>query len=373
MKTLKFLHAADLHLDAPFRSLPGEKAAVCRGEQRLLLNRLAKLAEEEAVDFVLLSGDLLDGENLYFETGQQLLRCLRDMTVPVYIAPGSHDPYTVSGFYARAALPDNVHVFPTQEITCVEEERTGTLIYGAAFTGPSCPPLLRGFHARPETDRRQIMCLYGDAEHPNSAKNPITEDEIADTGLDYLALGHGHTASGLRKAEKTFYAWPGCAEGHSFAESGEKTVSVITLNGEECTEERYCVSSRRYMKMSVDVTGTDPLLAVNTALPEDPARDIYRITLTGQTAQAPKTGLLRAALEDLFFELQLKDATGLSEDLWQKASEDSLRGRFLRTMRKQYEQARDEAARRRVESAARWGLAALDGKEEVNPHEDQPT
>ena len=70
MSTLKILHAADLHLDSPFEGLPAGKASVRRSEQRGLLGRLAELALREKANIVLLSGDLLDSDNTYFETGE---------------------------------------------------------------------------------------------------------------------------------------------------------------------------------------------------------------------------------------------------------------------------------------------------------------
>ena len=101
MRKIKILHAADLHLDSPFEGLPAGKAAVRRGEQRDLLIRLAALAQREQVDLVLLSGDLLDSTNTYFETGEELIRSLGRMNAPVFIAPGNHDYYNPRSPYAR--------------------------------------------------------------------------------------------------------------------------------------------------------------------------------------------------------------------------------------------------------------------------------
>ena len=76
MRTVKLIHAADFHLDSPFQSLPASKAAVCRQEQTLMLQRLAELAEAESADLMLLPGDLLDSANTRGETGELLLRQL---------------------------------------------------------------------------------------------------------------------------------------------------------------------------------------------------------------------------------------------------------------------------------------------------------
>ncbi len=111
MRKLKILHAADLHLDSPFEGLSAGKAAIRRKEQRELLARLADLAVTEQVDLVLLAGDLLDSANTYYETGEELIRALKGIPAPVFIAPGNHDWYSAKSPYARLRLPENVQVF----------------------------------------------------------------------------------------------------------------------------------------------------------------------------------------------------------------------------------------------------------------------
>ena len=119
MSTLKILHTADLHLDSPFEGLPSGKASVRRNEQRGLLGRLAELAQSEKADVLLLSGDLLDSDNTYYETGDELIRSLGGTGMPVFIAPGNHDYYSDKSPYARLELPANVHVFTKEKPDCV--------------------------------------------------------------------------------------------------------------------------------------------------------------------------------------------------------------------------------------------------------------
>ena len=106
-------------------------------------------------------------------------------------------------------------------------------------------------------------------------------------------------------------------------------------------------------------------------MPDGTENDIYRLILRGETAEAPDVSALRAAFEDSFFSLQIRDETSLRRDVWEKAGEDSLRGQFLSRLRKKYDEAKDEAERERTVQAARWGLAALDRREEVVRHADQ--
>lgn len=369
--TIKLLHTADLHLDSPFEALPAGKAAIRRAEQRQLLGALARLAQEEAVDLALLSGDLLDSNCSFFETGEELVRCLRALAVPVFIAPGNHDPYTLSSPYARLRLPDNAHVFTRGEIDSVALPELNARVYGAAFTGTSAPALLEGFRAAEESGVWKLLCLHGEVGRKDSLYDPISEEQLAASGLDYAALGHIHRASGLKKAGDTWYSWPGCPEGRGFDECGEKTVNIVTLDDAGgCELKTVSIAARHYRVLRVDVSEADPLLSIVTQLPDDTVKDVYRIVLTGETETAPDLTRLYANLSEMFFELQLRDETRLRQSVWAGAGEDSLRGIFLKKLRARYDAAESEEARQQVEQAARWGLAALNNAEEVARHED---
>ena len=371
MSNLRILHSADLHLDSPFEGLSAGKAAIRRGEQRELLRALGALARREKADLVLLAGDLLDSDNTYYETGEELVKCLGQIPAPVFIAPGNHDYYSAKSPYARLKLPENVHVFTQNAIEAVELPELGARVYGAAFTEKRSGALLRGFRAEKQGDVWNLLCIHGEAGVKDSAYNPISQQELAESGMDYVALGHIHKASGLQKAGDTWYSWPGCPEGRGFDETGEKTVSLVELSEEGCRMETFPIASRRYEVMKVDVTGSDPLLAIHTQLPDETVSDIYRIVLTGEIEQSPDLNRLYSTLAELFFELQLRDETRLRRSVWEHAGEDTLRGLFLMKLKKRYDAAGSEEQRLAIEQAARWGLAALDNREEVAKHEDQ--
>ena len=57
--------------------------------------------------------------------------------------------------------------------------------------------------------------------------------------------------------------------------------------------------------LTLDITERDPLLLIHTSLPDDSVRDIYRITLTGESVKAPDLQKLHQNLDEMFFSLQL--------------------------------------------------------------------
>lgn len=355
---IKFLHAADLHLDSPFAALSPEKAAQRRREQRQLLDELAELCNAERCDLLLLSGDLFDTEAAWQDTMDVLARAFRACQARIFIAPGNHDFYAPGCPYC-GAWPNNVHIFTSQTPESVVIEELGAEIWGAAFTAPGSPALLEGFHVRDE-GLLNMMVLHGDAENAAGPYNPITRAQIASSGLDYLALGHIHAASGPRQAGRTLYAWPGCAMGRGFDELGEKGVYLGVLSEQGCQLTFCPLPGRKYEILQVEA-GEDPLAAVAAALPAHTESDIYRIILTGQSDPLDLRAL-HSALERRFFSLTLRDQTSPKRDLWESCGEDTLKGLFLQALR-----AKRDSSPELCDLAARFGLAAIEGWEVSEP------
>ena len=212
---IRIIHGADFHLDSPFSGLSPDQAARRRGEQRELLGRMAQAARERAADLVLLAGDLLDSERVFQETAQALARALGDIPCPVFLSPGNHDFWSPRSVYATLDWPENVHIFSSPQMEAVELPQLGCTVWGRAFyDSRQTDSPLAGFRA-PEGKGVQIMCVHGDTA-PQSEYGPLSPAEIETSGLDYLALGHIHQGSGLRRAGRTFWAYPGCPEAVSY-------------------------------------------------------------------------------------------------------------------------------------------------------------
>lgn len=359
---LTIIHAADFHLDSPFAALSPEQAAQRRGEQRELLERLTDLARTARAQLVLLAGDLLDGENTYRETAQALARALGQMDCPVVISPGNHDPYTPHSPYATLAWPPNVHIFRRAELEALELPQLNCVVYGRAFISPleDTPPL-EGFSA-PQDGRLHLMCLHGDLGK-SSRYAPVDPAQVAASGLDYLALGHIHTFSGLQRAGSVPWAYPGCPEGRGFDELGEKGVLCGTVEKGAIHLDFVPLCKRRYEILEIDASQD-----FGSALPRDAQADIYRILLTGETGvEGPNLPALTRLASPHFYSVTLQDRTTVRQDLWARAGEDTLTGLFLREMQAQLAAAQGEEDRRELELAVRFALAALENGEDCCP------
>ena len=181
---IKFLHAADLHMDSPFAALRPEQAIQRRQEQRALVGKICAICRENECDLLLLPGDLFDGGGVYLDTLDVLRDELCECGAQVFIAPGNHDFIAPASPYLTQAWPENVHIFTRERIEPIVLRELGCAVWGAAFTAPAMPPLLRGFRV-PEgfQDYVNLMVLHGDApfyilDEPFTQVDPVNIEDV---------------------------------------------------------------------------------------------------------------------------------------------------------------------------------------------------
>ena len=375
---MKLLHASDFHLDSPLSGLPPEKSALRRRELRDIPARLAALARSEGVDLVLLPGDLFDGARVYPETVRALSQALEDMAVPVFIAPGNHDYYHGKSPYA-ASWPGNVHIFTRSELEGVELPALHCVVHGCAFTSPHREDDPLFLFTAPDDGRLHLLCVHGEVGLTGNYA-PIDPRSLENSGAAYAALGHIH-AAGSGRAGKTLWAYPGCPEGRGFDELGPKGALLVSfgepaqltvtspdgppmvpidLGAQTATAKFVPVCQRQYRIEAVNVN------EFSAALPQGESPDLIRLILTGESRLTPDLPALTAQAASRFFHAELRDRTTLPTELWARAEEDSLTGLFLREMRARLDGA-EEGETDKLLLAARFGLAALEGGEDIRP------
>ncbi|UUZ79939.1 DNA repair exonuclease [Paenibacillus sp. P26] len=113
MKAFRFIHAADLHLDSPYRGiagLPDRPREQVRTAAFAALDRLVELAVREEVDFVVISGDVYDAKDRSLRAQlrfQQAMEALAGHRIPAFVIHGNHDPMQ-EGYAAHLRWPDDV-------------------------------------------------------------------------------------------------------------------------------------------------------------------------------------------------------------------------------------------------------------------------
>ena len=360
----RIVHGADLHLDSFFGGLSADKARERRRESGDLIDRLGRLVKAENAEILLLCGDLFDGERVYPETLEHLRDVLGALPCPVFIAPGSQDPFTPASPYALQRWPENVYIFRRETMEAMVLPELDCVVYGAAFTSRTrTDQVLAGFQTLKD-DRTRLLCLYGEVGGPGGGCGPILREQLAASGAHYAALGHIHQYGGIQKDGGTYWAYPGCPEGHGFDEPGDRGVLAGTVDRGGAALRFVPLCRRRYRILEADMTGASPEEALERVVPEGAEQDICRIVFTGTSDER---GVDLPALEhtyrERFYSLELRDKTRPAQSLWAKAGEDTLRGLFLREMKARYDAAPSEKDREDIALAVRFGLAALDGRD----------
>ncbi len=347
---MKILHSADWHMDSPITGRTEAQAQRIRDALLAIPRKVMAAAKAERCDLVLLAGDLFDGPYTQ-ESVDALYHALCEISVPVLIAPGNHDHLGTHSPWNARTWPSHVHIFSSAHIESIALAQLDCRVYGAAFTGPEAPGLLEGFRAD-GTERYQLGLFHGDPTQPNSPYCPITAQQVTDSNLDYLALGHIHKAGQLT-AGKTLCAWPGCPQGRGFDECGDKGVWVVTLE-ESCTARFLPLNALKFYDLVCDYS------ALHRVLPAAGSDDLYRITLTGE-AESVDTDALTASLPQ-FPNLILRDRTVVPVDLWATAGDDTLEGVYFRMLQEALE-GQDPQTCDQIRLAAKLSRQLLQGQE----------
>ena len=242
---MRFLHAADVHLDSPCSSRSETVRQRLRYSSRLAFRRLVDLSLSEHVDVVLIAGDLFDDERLSFQTERFLLEQLHRLDsegVPVVYATGNHDPGRAGLRSLELPWPGNV---------TVARDRTPVRIAIEGSGGESGERALRGMvtaaghesaveaedlstvFPTPEGRVAEIAVLHtqvvdspGSAAHQSYAPSQL--DGLRASGHDYWALGHVHKRSVL--CEHPGIHYPGNLQGRTHGERGAKGCLLVDVH-----------------------------------------------------------------------------------------------------------------------------------------------
>jgi len=375
MKGVKILHCADLHFDTPFEGLIAMEAEKRREDLRETFGRIIDTVKEQSVSILLMAGDIFDNDRATKTTLQYLIKKMGEIPeTKVFIAPGNHDPYTFKSFYTLLSWPQNVHIFQN----CIEKvavQELNVCVYGIALANPhekQC--LIRDFHVE-EEDQINLMVLHGDVigQGQTSDYNPITKEDIENSGLDYLALGHKHSFSGIQRIGSTHWAYCGNPEGRGFDELGPKGVIIGEVGKSYCNLEFMEICKRRYNEVSLDITGVITYEEIISTVREqikdkDKHKNFYKITLTGEIDESFPiyTSVLWDKLKEDFHLLRIEDSTRILLDYAALEKEFSLKGIFIRKIKEKMQIPEDDSERSIMEQALKMGIRVLDeGKVEL--------
>lgn len=236
MDEIRFIHTADLHLDSPFLGLdhlPEKLFHRLQESTFLAFERVVDTAIKKNVDFVLIVGDLFDGEDRSIKAQARLrrqLERLKEKEIFVFISYGNHDH--LEGDWIRLDMPENVHIFNEKPEPFLFTAKNGVTAHVYGFSYPERHVFARKveeYEKRPGADLH-IAMLHGSEEGQSSAHHPyapFTIRELLQKGMDYWALGHIHKSRILHT--DPYIVYPGNTQGRHRKEEGQKGCYFIKM------------------------------------------------------------------------------------------------------------------------------------------------
>lgn len=302
MESIRFIHTADLHLGSPFVGMKGlrkEQWKKLKDSTLDAFDRLIQHALKEKPDFVLIVGDIYDGEDRSIRAQarfQQGMQQLAEQKIPVIISYGNHDH--LSGNWTRFNLPENVHTFDDSVSQFNLETADGSVIftgfsYGKRHVSES---MVEHYPQATDTDSYQIGMLHGSLEgdSTHAVYAPFKKEQLLSKHYDYWALGHIHKRQELHREPSIIY--PGNIQGRHRKESGVKGFYDVTLSKRDTALEFIPTSVVQFEQVAIPVKG---LLHMNELI--DACRQ--ELSLLGEAAGTAIVDIVFTELDRESFQL----------------------------------------------------------------------
>lgn len=332
---LKFLHTADWQIGMKCLQA-GEKADAVRRARLKTVGRIVELANERQVDFILVAGDQFEERTPRTAEIGEIAGALRGAKMPVYILPGNHDPAGLGGPYAGEAWK----TLEGTNVVTILEPRAYDLPGGGVLLASPCtrkystedPTIwFAGYESPPDAIR--VGLAHGELQIPGTIETsegeqrgsfPIAQSAASRGRLDYLALGHWHSALRIDDGAAVI-AYCGTPEQTSFTDRDCGTVSIVTIagHGTRPSIERIRAGALRWLETAFEISDEASIgrLAEELRALEAPERILARVHVKGLCTPAATEQLaaLEAELAARFFFIEFEraiEARPQTRDAW---------------------------------------------------------
>jgi DNA repair exonuclease SbcCD nuclease subunit len=256
---MRFIHAADLHLDSPMaglRARHGTRAIDIAAATRAAFRRMIDTAIREKVDLVLIAGDVFDRDLSDFAAGLFFVSGLSDLGkagIRVALIRGNHD---AEGRISRnLGLPPNVHEFGSRAASTYLLEDLGVAIHGQSFPDRAVTENLAAAYPSPKPGLLNIGLLHtsADGNYGHDTYAPCSLDDLVGKGYDYWALGHVHRR--LVLSQDPWVVFPGNLQGRHVNEPGEKGFTLVTVEAGQVRDLTHCpADTLRWVDLRIDLS-----------------------------------------------------------------------------------------------------------------------
>jgi len=303
MTKLRFIHTADLHLDTPFKGLSSwnrDLAGKLKDATFKSFGKIIDLCLKENVDFLVISGDVFESDNLSLAAQLKFvseLRRLSDNGIPAYFVCGNHDP--LNSWIDTTRLPENVYRYESLRVSSfiyTKDKKPVAEIYGISFQDKVIKDnLALKFRLTDNPSPISIAVLHGTVgiagPHENYA--PFKVKDVLNMGFTYWALGHIHKRQIINESGPVI-VYPGNPQGRDFGETGAKGCYLVEIDTESNVNLKFMpVQLIRFEEIEIDLTDEDKIDSLWDKIEksrnsikdyDENVSYILRVNLAGRTA-----------------------------------------------------------------------------------------
>lgn len=375
---LKILHTADIHLGIKFPGL-GSQGDTQRRQVEETFKNVISAAVDENVDIVLIAGDLFDSNwqsQRNVELAVEQFKLLERSNIPICLIPGNHDCFDSSSIYRKVdfgARCPNLRIFTGENMEHYEYPDIGLTVYGKPnLSEKSSVSPLEGIE-RATSSRYHVAMAHGSFFIPEKVDRDdhvFTAEEIANSGMDYIALGHWHSAYPC--ADKGVVAWYcGAPEWLDWKQKDIGQVLLVTISDTgEVKVVPKTVGLRCGDEVEVDMAGIADLAGLRDVILRGANNNLARkVVLKGLRdarllANPDDLGQLEEELKSEFFSLRIsnKSHLRLTEISRETYRDKPMIARFIELVEDNIESSQGDE-RRVAEDALQYGVSLLEGRE----------
>ncbi|MDD2413781.1 MAG: DNA repair exonuclease [Eubacteriaceae bacterium] len=336
---VSFIHTGDLHLGRQFHfsnrnEIFGNNT---RNDLWKTFEKIINTAEKNKINFLLISGDLFDTEEIEIGEIKRVAQKLGKLTMTkTIICPGNHDYYSQFTLYGLIQWPENVYLFDKDKMSDLYFPEWQTRIFGLGWVKDTYTNIPFNDHMSLKEEENNILMLHGDAYNSQSELMPIDISKF--DYFDYVALGHIHKSDFLTRR----VAYCGCPEPLSFKDRGDHGIIVGQIEQHRCTTHFVSTQKRQFVDATIEVTpemSIDNLREACLKIAPEKERMVnyYRIHLKGYRDTSLSVKWLIDECIHLFYYIEIEDdelKPDLDVDRILDDNRDNIIGQFIQAMRR---------------------------------------
>jgi DNA repair exonuclease SbcCD nuclease subunit len=299
---MRFLHTADWQLGMTRHFLAGDAQPRYSAARRDAVAGLGALAAEVGAEFVVVSGDVFEHNQLAPQVIGQSLEAMRAIGIPVYLLPGNHDPLDASSVYTGALFtaerPDNVVVLDRPGI---HEVRPGLQIVAAPWRSkvPTTDLVAEVLDGLPADDITRVLVAHGgvdvldpDRDKPSLIRLAGLEDALARGVIHYVALGDKHSLTQVGSSGRVWYSGSPEVTNFDDVESAPGHVLVVDIDESVTVQPRH-VGHWRFVTLRREVDNNREIADLDLNLDQltEKDRTVVRLALTGSLSVTDRAAL----------------------------------------------------------------------------------